>query len=112
DPRPGPRRSRVGRRRGAPRLVPASGSHRRARRGDHCTMSRARQLLAATAGAAALLATATTAHAAVVGLADQQPGSFADPLLQALGLRYARLTVPWDAATSEPQAVATWLAAV
>jgi Glycosyl hydrolase catalytic core len=75
-------------------------------------MSRADRLLAAAAGAAALLGPASTAHAAVVGLADQQAGSYADPRLQALGLRYARLTVPWDAATSEPEAVAAWLAAV
>jgi putative glycosyl hydrolase len=73
---------------------------------------RAHRLLAAATGAVALLATAATAQAAVVGLADQQPGSYGDPRVQALGLRYARLTVPWDAATSEPQAVATWLAAV
>ena len=70
------------------------------------------RLLAAAAGAVVLLATAATAQAAVVGLADQQPGSYGDPRVQALGLRYARLTVPWDAATSEPQAVAAWLAAV
>ena len=62
--------------------------------------------------ALALLGPAPAAHAAAVGLADQQPGSYADPRLQALGLRYARLTVPWDAATSEPEAVAAWLAAV
>jgi hypothetical protein len=43
-----------------------------------------------------------------VGLADQQPASYADPRARALGLRYARLTVPWDAATSQPQAVAAY----
>jgi hypothetical protein len=75
-------------------------------------MSRAHRLLAAAAGAFALLMAAGTAHAAVVGLADQQPGSYADSRLRALGLRFARLTVPWDAATSEPEAVAAWLAAV
>ena len=75
-------------------------------------VDRARRLVAAAAGAVALLAGASTADAAVVGLADQQAASYADPRVQALGLRYARLTVPWDAATSEPQAVATWLAAV
>jgi hypothetical protein len=62
--------------------------------------------------ALALLGSASAAHAAVVGLADQQAQSYADPRAQALGLRYARLTVPWDAATSEPEAVAAWLAAV
>jgi hypothetical protein len=62
--------------------------------------------------ALALLGPASTAQAAAVGLADQQPASYADPRARALGLRYARLTVPWDAATAQPQAVAAWLAAV
>jgi Glycosyl hydrolase catalytic core len=62
--------------------------------------------------ALALLGPASTAQAAAVGLADQQPASYADPRARALGLRYARLTVPWDAASSQPQAVAAWLAAV
>ena len=62
--------------------------------------------------ALALLGPASAAHAAAVGLADQQPDAYADPRARALGLRYARLTVPWDAATSEPEAVAAWLAAV
>ena len=75
-------------------------------------MSRAHRVLTAAAGVVALLAAASAAHAATVGLADQQPASYADPRARALGLRYARLTVPWDAATSQPQAVAAWLAAV
>jgi hypothetical protein len=77
-------------------------------------MRRAQRLLPAVAAAAAgaLLVIASAAQAAVVGLADQQPASYADPRARALGLRYARLTVPFDAATSEPQAVAAWLAAV
>jgi hypothetical protein len=32
-----------------------------------------------------------------VGIADQKPGMFADPLFAGLGLRHARLVVPWDA---------------
>jgi hypothetical protein len=53
------------------------------------------------------------AHAAVVvGIGDQKPTSFADARLRGLGLRDARLIVPWDAATSEPGAVDAWLAAV
>lgn len=68
--------------------------------------------LAVIVGATGVLVGASPAPGAVVGLADQQPGSYADPRVRALGLRHARLTVPWDAATSEPQAVATWLAAV
>ena len=75
-------------------------------------MTVARRLLPALAAILALLGPAATAHAVAVGLADQQPGSYADPRVRALGLRYARLTVPWDAATSEPEAVQAWLAAV
>lgn len=51
------------------------------------------------------------AHATVFGLADQNAGAYADARLRALGLRYARLVVPYDAATSEPELVANWLAA-
>ncbi|MCW2983350.1 MAG: hypothetical protein JWR63_920, partial [Conexibacter sp.] len=54
----------------------------------------------------------TAAAAVTVGLGDQKASAFADPRAGALGLRYARLIVPWDAATSEPAAVDAWLAAV
>src|SRR4051812_8337796 len=47
-----------------------------------------------------------------VGTSDQGPGSFADGRLRALGLGYARLVVPYDAATSEPAQVQAWLGAV
>ena len=66
----------------------------------------------AAALAVALLGPAATARAVVVGLADQTPAAYADARVHALGLRYARLVVPWDAATSEPATVAAWLAAV
>ena len=52
------------------------------------------------------------AGAVAVGLSDQQPGTFADPRVRALGLRHARLVVPWDAAVSEPARVQAWLDAV
>ena len=58
------------------------------------------------------LAVAAPAGAVAVGLPDQQPGTFADPRVRALGLRYARVVVPWDAATSEPARVQAWLDAV
>jgi len=75
-------------------------------------MSRARGPVAAAAAVLALLGQAASARAVVVGLADQKPASYADARVHALGLRYARLVVPWDAATSEPQAVQAWLTAV
>ena len=60
-----------------------------------------------------LLAAAPAARATVVvGIGDQKASSFADARLRGLGLRDARLIVPWDAATSEPGAVDQWLAAV
>jgi hypothetical protein len=65
-------------------------------------------LLLATA-----LALPASAQAVVaVGLGDQKAASFSDARVGALGLRYARLIVPWDAATSEPAVVDGWLAAV
>jgi hypothetical protein len=43
------------------------------------------------------LVAATPSQAIVVGLADQQAASFADPKLTALPVRHARLSVAWDA---------------
>jgi hypothetical protein len=63
----------------------------------------------------ALALPAPAAHAAaavVVGLGDQKAATFSDARVRALGLRHARLIVPWDAATSEPALVDQWLAAV
>lgn len=70
-----------------------------------------RLLLAATAVLLAL-AGAAPARAVVVGMGDQKASVFSDARLTGLGLRYARLIVPWDAATSEPGTVDAWLAAV
>lgn len=53
-----------------------------------------------------------SAGALVVGISDQQAPSWQDARLRALGVHYARLTVPWDAATSEPAKVQAWLDAV
>ena len=47
-----------------------------------------------------------------LGLSEQQPEPWGDARLRSLGLRYARLIVPWDAATSEPARVQAWLDAV
>ena len=53
-----------------------------------------------------------SASALTVGLSEQQAASWSDARLRALGVHYARLTVPWDAATSEPAKVQAWLDAV
>jgi hypothetical protein len=76
-------------------------------------MIEGRQVLAVLAVVALAGAVAAPADAALqVGIADQHASAFADARLRALGLRVARLVVPWDAATSEPAAVGTWLDAV
>jgi hypothetical protein len=68
--------------------------------------------LAALVVAAGQLAVPAAARAVDVGLADQKPASYADPRARALRVRYARLTVPYDAATSVPGQVQAWLDAV
>ncbi len=69
------------------------------------------RLLALAIGALAL-APASAARGAVIGLADQNATAYADARLRALKLPVARLVVPYDAATSQPQQVAGWLAAI
>jgi hypothetical protein len=63
----------------------------------------------------ALLALALPAGAAalVVGIGDQQPSMFHDPRFQALGIRYARLSIGWNALQSRSQtrALGAWLSA-
>src|SRR3954470_18352173 len=76
----------------------------------HPRRVRARLLVPLALLAAALFPAA--ARATAVGISDQGPGSFADGRLRALGLGYARLVVPYDAATSEPAQVQAWLGAV
>jgi hypothetical protein len=67
----------------------------------------------ALAVALALLALAlpASASALVVGIGDQQPYMFHDPRFQALGIRYARLSIGWNALQNRSQArrLATWL---
>src|SRR4051794_37519946 len=72
---------------------------------------RARLLVPLTLLALAALP-AAAAHATTVGISDQDPAAFADARLRALHPRYARLVVPYDAATSEPDRVRAWLRAV
>jgi hypothetical protein len=71
----------------------------------------ARAVVVLAALALALVAPAA-AGAAVIGFGDQNASVFADARLRALHLPVARLVVPYDAATSQPDRVAAWLAAV
>ena len=68
-----------------------------------------RLLLVAVCLGAALPA---AAQATEFGLSEQQATSFPDGRLRALGVKYARLIAPWNAATSEPARVQAWLDAV
>jgi polysaccharide biosynthesis protein PslG len=53
--------------------------------------------LAALLVALALVPAAASAAAPIpVGLSDQNPGAFTDPLFAPLGIRYARYVTPWD----------------
>ncbi|HEX8206274.1 MAG TPA: hypothetical protein VF587_09470, partial [Solirubrobacteraceae bacterium] len=60
---------------------------------------------------ACLLIPASPAAAVTVGMSDQTNDAWQDHRLRALGLRHARLVVPWDVATTDPARVEGWLAA-
>ncbi len=70
-------------------------------------------VLAATALAAVAPAPVAAAPAPTIGIAEQQATALADPRLGTLGLRHARLAVPWDALEHEwaTQRVDAWVAA-
>jgi len=73
---------------------------------------RGRVTLAALALIAGLVAVlAAPAGALVVGIGDQKPDMFSDPLFQSLGIRYARLAVSWDVLQHDDQRAALdrWL---
>jgi hypothetical protein len=58
---------------------------------------RLRRVLLAVAVLAAALALPSSAAALVVGIGDQKPDMFSDPLFTDLGVSHARLAVSWDA---------------
>lgn len=58
-----------------------------------------RILLVLAATIAAALATAPGASAVFIGIGDQKPAMFTDPLFRSLEIRKARLVVPWDVMT-------------
>lgn len=59
-------------------------------------MTRATRLLIALLAAVLLTGVPAPAHAFQVGIGDQKPGMFTDPLFTSLHIRKARLIVPWD----------------
>jgi hypothetical protein len=75
-------------------------------------VSRARLVrLVVACAAASLLILPATASALVVGIADQKPDMFSDPLFESLGVQYARVSISWDAMEHpwEAEEVDAWL---
>ncbi|MBJ7332570.1 MAG: hypothetical protein JHC95_21925 [Solirubrobacteraceae bacterium] len=75
-------------------------------------MTRAVLILLAVVGFAVSAAPAAHARASI-GIGDQKPGMFTDPRFKALGIRYARLNIGWDALASDWQReeIDTWMGA-
>ena len=51
--------------------------------------------------AGACLAPAASAAPPLIGVADQNAAAYRSPLFQALGIKHARVTIPWDAALGD-----------
>jgi hypothetical protein len=68
-------------------------------------------VLLAVALTAAALAVPSSAGALVVGIGDQKPDMFSDPLFTGLGVAHARLAVSWDAMANrwERDEIDAWL---
>jgi hypothetical protein len=48
---------------------------------------------------------------ALLGIADQKPETFSDPLFRRLGVARSRLNTPWNSIFTEPARLAAWLKA-
>jgi hypothetical protein len=48
---------------------------------------------------------------ALLGIADQKPQTFSDPLFRKLGVARSRLNTPWNSVFTEPQRLDQWLSA-
>lgn len=44
-----------------------------------------------------------------VGVSDNKPSTFFDPRLKQIGIRTARLVIPWNGITRDPKTIATWM---
>jgi hypothetical protein len=74
-------------------------------------MKALRSVLLAVALLAAALAVPSSAGALVIGIGDQKPDMFSDPLFTSLGISHARVAVSWDALDTdwERQEVDAWM---
>jgi hypothetical protein len=61
---------------------------------------RSRLLIAVLAAAGALAVPATASAALTVGIAENQPAMFSDPLFQQLGAKHTRVVMSWNVMTS------------
>src|SRR5207244_9808334 len=48
----------------------------------------------------------------LLGIADQNPSTFSDPLFRKLGVARSRLNTPWNSIFTEPGRLNQWLSAV
>jgi len=65
-----------------------------------CPRMRSRLLIAAVAACALLAAPSAASAAYVVGISENQPALFADPLFRSLGAKKVRVVVPWNVTTA------------
>jgi hypothetical protein len=65
----------------------------------------------AVVGALLLAPGAAFAARASVGISDQEPATYADPLLSWVGITHARVIVPWDVALAGPSRIDSVLSA-
>lgn len=70
-------------------------------------------LLAALGMLLAAAALAAPAHATTgsyaVGVSDNKAGTFFDPRVKQIGIRTARLIIPWNAVSRDPKTLAAWM---
>ena len=70
-------------------------------------------ILVAALTLAALVVGASPAQAVtgsyIVGISDNKPSTFDDPRLKQIGIRTARLVIPWNAISREPARTALWM---
>ena len=55
------------------------------------------------------LAAPAPSAATVVGIGDQKPETFADPLFQALNVKRSRYITPWNSIFTEPERLDAWI---
>jgi hypothetical protein len=77
----------------------------------HTPRRRLRALCALALTALASLAAPASSSAQIVGIGDQNPDTFSDPLFQGLGVERSRFFPPWDAIFKDPSRLDRWLSA-